>query len=440
MRTARLTWAFLTRAGSERDLVEELGEERLPEIVAEGVVASVGRAEREDGSIADPAFARQALRLSGPPASLHPETLADRLAGAIAAHLPKSGEPWTWTLEVVAPDTSNPRDPRRRALEAIEPALKDALRARLAERVRNKETTDPREAERLVQIWAIDEERAVLGVTLAQHAVSRVPGGKVRLRRAEDAPSRSGLKLDEAIDWIGLGPDRGDLCVDLGASPGGWSQVAVSRGANVIAIDPAGLKIALPPRRFTYLKQSAFEFAPSETLDWLLCDMAWRPLEVAQLVAKWGRRAWARQMIVNFKLPMRMKAEILGKILGTLESAGWRGLRARQLYYDRDEVTVFGWLDPHVARGGAKLPFAFRGAKNAGRRDAAEATRKKTDRRARPTKGVPGRGPRQDPRKGPQKQGRGRKGAAPKGAPRNGSPRKGSARKGSARRQPRPPR
>jgi 23S rRNA (cytidine2498-2'-O)-methyltransferase len=359
--TPRLTWAFLTRAGSERDLIEEIGESHLPESIAEGVVVSAGRPRQPDAALRELTFARQALDLDGPPADLRAEILADRLVRAMGRRFHRSAP--TWTLQVVAPDSANPRDQRRRAISEVETALKETLLSKLSQTLRDR-YTESGDAAWLTQVWALDPERAVVGVTSVHEALSKTAGGKIHLRRAEDAPSRSGLKLEEAIHWIGIGPERGDQCVDLGASPGGWSQVAVGRGAAVLAIDPAPVKIDLPPRRFAYIKKSAFEYAPEETLDWLLCDMAWRPLEVAQLIAKWGRRAWARQAIVNFKLPMRKKVEILSKILDVLAAAGWRGIRSRQLYHDRDEVTVFAWLDPNIVRQGARAPFELRSRKN----------------------------------------------------------------------------
>jgi 23S rRNA (cytidine2498-2'-O)-methyltransferase len=363
----RLTWAFLTRAGGERDLIDEIGESHLPEAIAEGVVVSASRPRSSDGSLTEITFARQALHLEGPPSEIDLEILAERIARAMASQLGGRGGIPSWTLQIVAPDSRDPKDPRRRARDRLERDLPEALLARLADRV-GASRVSSEDASYFVQAWIIDEDRALIGVTSAQESLSRTLGGKIHLRRAEDAPSRSGLKLEEAIEWIGVGPEKGDLCADLGASPGGWSQVAVGRGATVIAVDPAPVKIHLPPKRFTYKRLSAFEFAPLETLDWLLCDMAWRPLEVAQLVAKWGRRAWARQAIVNFKLPMKRKAEMLAQIRDIMAAAGWRGIRSRQLYHDRDEVTVFAWLDPNLTRKGARAPFALRSRKNDGKR------------------------------------------------------------------------
>jgi 23S rRNA (cytidine2498-2'-O)-methyltransferase len=162
------------------------------------------------------------------------------------------------------------------------------------------------------------------------------------MKRAGESPSRAAMKLEEALDGLSFEPGRGDVCVDLGAAPGGWTQRLVARGARVVAVDPARLmpELASHPR-VTHVQESAFAYAPEEPADWLFCDMAWRPLEVAQLLAKWGRRGWASHLVANIKLPMKDKNPLLWRVRHVLtEEGGWRGLTVRQLYHDRDEVTV----------------------------------------------------------------------------------------------------
>jgi 23S rRNA (cytidine2498-2'-O)-methyltransferase len=68
--------------------------------------------------------------------------------------------------------------------------------------------------------------------------------------------------------------------------------------------------------------------------------MAWRPLEVAQLLGKWARRGNAGQLVANIKLPMKDKLPTLVRVRDALERGGWKRVRMRQLYHDRDEVTV----------------------------------------------------------------------------------------------------
>ncbi len=349
-------WAFLTRAGSEGDLVDEMG---AGEISAEGLVFAPERRREPDGSFSELAFARQAMRVEAAVESGGPEEIADALARAMESRRPSSGAPWRWTLQIVAADGKDPHDPRRGLATALAEVLPDALAARLSPDLRAA-AVSAEEAERLAQVWVADEAAVLVGLTAAQAALSREPGGKPRLRRPEDAVSRAGLKLEEAILWLGVGPEKGERCADLGAAPGGWTQVAAGRGAHVTAVDPAKMKVELPPRRFVHVQASAFDHTPEETLDWLLCDMAWRPLEVAKLIAKWGRRGWARAAIVNFKLPMKKKAAAIAAIEAELSAAGWRGLRRRQLFHDRDEVTIAAWLDPKIVVRGPQPAFQMR--------------------------------------------------------------------------------
>src|SRR5690242_10235117 len=58
----------------------------------------------------------------------------------------------------------------------------------------------------------------------APHCTSAVPNGEVRF--VEDRtgpPSRAYLKLWEALTVIERRPRSGEVCLDLGSSPGGWS-------------------------------------------------------------------------------------------------------------------------------------------------------------------------------------------------------------------------
>lgn len=166
-------------------------------------------------------------------------------------------------------------------------------------------------------------------------------GGRTRERRRQQSPSRAAMKLEEALRWKGISPGPGEVCVDLGAAPGGWTERLLSLGARVIAVDPGLLRPELMRARgVRHVKASAFDYAPDAPVDWLFCDMAWRPLEVAQLLAKWGRHRWAAQLVANIKLPMHDKLTVVARVRATLEEGGWRGLRARQLYHDRDEITV----------------------------------------------------------------------------------------------------
>ena len=147
------------------------------------------------------------------------------------------------------------------------------------------------------------------------------------------------LWLDRAPDpatsasqTLGAAPRR----LDLGAA---WE-----RRARVTAVDPAFLARSLQSKKgVQHIRADAFTFEPREPVDWFFfSDMAWRPLELAALVGWRARRGWARLLIANIKLPMKKKAEMLMRVREILDDGGWKNLRFRQLYHDREEVTVAG--------------------------------------------------------------------------------------------------
>ena len=61
----------------------------------------------------------------------------------------------------------------------------------------------------------------------------------------EGPPSRAYLKLWEALTRAGRWPRPGETCLDLGASPGGWTWAIAQLGAQVTAVDKAPLDPAV---------------------------------------------------------------------------------------------------------------------------------------------------------------------------------------------------
>ncbi len=327
------SWLFTTRAGSEQDLVEELALSGITSVVrAPGLVDSRGAPTFDDGTV-DATFARQGFRLrgtlTGETPALLARTFASRAASLASAETPLA-------LSVFAPDS----DEGNRLASMAEEIEQTALLA-LANRKLVPLSSATREGALVVQGAILSSGELAFGDVQGAVLLSPFGGGRARMAVAGDRPSRAARKVEEALHWLGTSPAAGEVCVDLGAAPGGWSWALLDKRCRVIAIDPAEMHpdVAAHPK-LTHEKASAFGYVPPETVDWLFCDMAWRPLEVAQMLAKWARKGYARTLVSNIKLPMKKKAEVVREVREIVHGGGWRRVRTRQLYHDRDEITL----------------------------------------------------------------------------------------------------
>jgi 23S rRNA (cytidine2498-2'-O)-methyltransferase len=325
-------WLWLTRPGAEVDLSSELrlalGDGAKVQELGSGLVRSELAPTFDDGTL-DATFARHGLRV---------RARSPLDAAAIAAKVIELAAAGPIAFDVVVPDSDEGNRLAPAAL-ALAEQVRAALSAASIEPV-PRERAKERDA-RLLDVVLTSKTEAVIGEIGAHLALTLHGQGRARMKVAADRPSRAARKVEEALDWLGLGPGAGEVCVDLGAAPGGWSWSLLERRARVIAVDPAQLRpdVARHPR-LTHVQASAFQFVPDEPVDWLFCDMAWRPREAAQMLAKWARRGWARFLVANLKLPMKTKAAMVKELREILAGGGWSRIRTRQLYHDRDEITV----------------------------------------------------------------------------------------------------
>lgn len=132
--------------------------------------------------------------------------------------------------------------------------------------------------------------------------ISVFPRGEVPLAEDKSAPSRAFTKLVESEQRLGAFIGRGQTCVDLGASPGSWSYVAIQRGAHVVAVDRSELREDLMRNpRLHFEAADAFKYRPPQTVDWLVCDVIAAPQRSIALLLEWLRERRMRRFIVTIK-------------------------------------------------------------------------------------------------------------------------------------------
>lgn len=325
VKASKHDYLWTCRAGFENDLAEELGGGRVL-----GPALARGKPPAEK----HPTFGRQGLPIFA-------ETAATAAACLpVVQHL-LTDAPGAFGLHLWVPDTDSGNQ-----LTGLAEAIGRELRAGLGSVAASERRADQlAPGEPLVQLAVLDRERVCIGALPVSEAASTWPGGRARMKLPPGAPSRASAKLLEALLWTGIGPGPGEVCVDLGAAPGGWTFVLLARKTRVIAVDRAQMAPNIAKdRRLKHVAGNAFEYRPDEPVDWLFCDMVHKPAEVAKLLARWGREGMARLLVSNLKLPMKKRVAAVAEACRIVQGGGWKDLKTRQLYHDRDEITLFAHL------------------------------------------------------------------------------------------------
>lgn len=163
----------------------------------------------------------------------------------------------------------------------------------------------------------------------------------------EGPPSRAYLKLWEGLTRhnleFGKGlPQPGDICLDLGASPGGWTWALGNTGAQVTAIDKAPLAAAVAAmRNVRWEAGSAFALDPAgfERIDWLCSDVICYPARLLKLVERWLGTGKVRNAICTLKF----QGETDHNAARAFEAIP--GSRLLHLHHNKHELTWM-WSQP----------------------------------------------------------------------------------------------
>lgn len=217
--------------------------------------------------------------------------------------------------------------------------VNDALAAR-AEAIGGGAVYDRKSPELVVSV-CVAPGRVLAGVSRVVENLSSWPGGAARYAGGADALSRAKKKLMEALDVFGLELPESGVAVDLGAAPGGWTQLLLERGWRVIAVDPAALDERLESERLTQVRSTAERYLAGarDKVDLVVSDMRMDARDAARLMVAYDRvlKPGAR-LITTLKLPERGFLPILDTALGILSER--YAVRARHLFHNRSEVTA----------------------------------------------------------------------------------------------------
>lgn len=188
--------------------------------------------------------------------------------------------------------------------------------------------------------WCLLDPDTVLA---SPRCSSPFPNGEAVFIEDRAPPSRAYLKLWEAFTVLGRQPQAGETCLDLGASPGGWSYVLAKLGARVIAVDKAALDpgvLALPG--VAQRQESAFGLDPRDVgpVDWLFSDVVCYPKRLLALVEKFLAAGTVR----NFLCTIKFQGET--DFATQARFAAIPGSRLMHLHVNKHELTWVRLIPP----------------------------------------------------------------------------------------------
>jgi 23S rRNA (cytidine2498-2'-O)-methyltransferase len=114
-------------------------------------------------------------------------------------------------------------------------------------------------------------------------------------------PSRAYLKLWEVFTRLGVHPVAGETCLDLGASPGGWTWAIAALGAEVLAIDRAPLEARVAGMAGVSFREGNAFTLPPEPVDWLFSDVIAYPERMLELVTGWIAAGAPKRIVCTIK-------------------------------------------------------------------------------------------------------------------------------------------
>ncbi len=152
-------------------------------------------------------------------------------------------------------------------------------------------------------------------------------------------PSRAYLKLYEALSIAKIWPQPGDLCLEIGAAPGGWTWVLAQLGASVKTFDRAALdpRFAKHPL-IEHHRKDAFSATPqsleeAKAITWVFSDIICYPEKLYEWLGPW----LAMEKPINFICTLKFQGP---DHYGVIEKfAKLPNSRVVHLFHNKHELT-----------------------------------------------------------------------------------------------------
>ena len=214
--------------------------------------------------------------------------------------------------------------------------------------------------ELVFDVAMIEPDHWFAGYHYAQTKAQRWPGGTPELSREEEPLSRAYFKLQEALLWSGIHIQQGDVCAEIGSSPGGASQLLLEKGAHVIAIDPAEMDeslLANPNLVHHRCRGKEVRKKELKEVKWLLSDLNAAPQYTIDGIEEMVNSQHINKIkgvVLTLKLTDLEMAGQIQDWVSRIKKLGFQLVKTRQLAFNRREICLVAARDKFVLRSSRK--------------------------------------------------------------------------------------
>lgn len=171
---------------------------------------------------------------------------------------------------------------------------------------------------------------------------------------------RGSLKLAHALDTFQINP-AGMVCLDVGASTGGFTEVLLNRGASrVYAVDVGTNQLVAELRndsRVLSLEQTDIRALPVQSVvDLIVVDVSFVSLtNIVSTLVPWG----ARDIVALIKPQFEVPRDVSARANGVIRSADWHEFAKNQVVecFEKHGFRLGGIIESPVKGGSGNKEF-----------------------------------------------------------------------------------
>ena len=199
--------------------------------------------------------------------------------------------------------------------------------------------------QKVLDVVRLENDHWWFGWHIAGTLPQRWPGGIPKLTANAGLISRAHLKVTECLQWSGIHIKPNDVCVEIGAAPGGVCQKLLQLGATVVAVDPAELDpVVAGHQKLTHLRMRGREIPHKAIADakWLFVDSNVAPQHTLDTVEELiqGERVNFRGLFLTLKLVDQKLTAQIPEYIQRVRSWGFGFVKTRQLAYGGQEICL----------------------------------------------------------------------------------------------------